>query len=135
MALSQRCQDLQDEVRTSRCEPSSERPGHRPGQYHQPKPRVCGGPEKTLPANLRATHVSLFDNTLQGLARTDKPAFCFQGHPEASPGPQDISYLFDRFVGFDGNSSEEELICQNVPTSKVFSSSAPAPSSLGRLRI
>ena len=54
--------------------------------------------EKSLPANLRATHVSLFDGTLQGLARTDKPAFCFQGHPEASPGPQDISYLFDRFV-------------------------------------
>ncbi|MEJ6022952.1 glutamine-hydrolyzing carbamoyl-phosphate synthase small subunit [Ramlibacter sp. PS4R-6] len=55
--------------------------------------------EKTLPANLRATHVSLFDGTLQGLARTDKPAFCFQGHPEASPGPHDIGYLFDRFVG------------------------------------
>ncbi|MBK6649203.1 MAG: glutamine-hydrolyzing carbamoyl-phosphate synthase small subunit [Betaproteobacteria bacterium] len=54
---------------------------------------------KTLPANLRATHISLFDNTLQGLARTDKPAFCFQGHPEASPGPQDIGYLFDRFIG------------------------------------
>ncbi|RZI82737.1 MAG: carbamoyl-phosphate synthase small subunit [Rubrivivax sp.] len=54
--------------------------------------------EKTLPANLRATHVSLFDGTLQGLARTDKPAFCFQGHPEASPGPHDISYLFERFV-------------------------------------
>ena len=55
--------------------------------------------EKTLPSNLRATHVSLFDGTLQGLARTDKPAFCFQGHPEASPGPHDISYLFDRFIG------------------------------------
>jgi len=54
--------------------------------------------EKTLPSNLRATHVSLFDGTLQGLARTDKPAFCFQGHPEASPGPHDIAYLFDRFV-------------------------------------
>ena len=54
--------------------------------------------EKSLPANLRATHISLFDNTLQGLARTDKPAFCFQGHPEASPGPHDISYLFDRFT-------------------------------------
>jgi carbamoyl-phosphate synthase small subunit len=54
--------------------------------------------EKNLPANLRATHVSLFDGTLQGLARTDKPAFCFQGHPEASPGPHDIGYLFDRFV-------------------------------------
>ncbi len=55
--------------------------------------------EKTLPANLRATHISLFDNTLQGLERTDKPAFCFQGHPEASPGPHDIGYLFDRFIG------------------------------------
>ncbi len=55
--------------------------------------------EKTLPSHLRATHVSLFDGTLQGLARTDKPAFCFQGHPEASPGPHDIGYLFDRFIG------------------------------------
>ncbi len=54
--------------------------------------------EKSLPSNLRPTHVSLFDGTLQGLARTDKPAFCFQGHPEASPGPHDIAYLFDRFV-------------------------------------
>jgi carbamoyl-phosphate synthase small subunit len=52
----------------------------------------------SLPANLRATHVSLFDGTLQGLAFTDKPAFSFQGHPEASPGPHDIGYLFDRFV-------------------------------------
>ena len=55
--------------------------------------------EKSLPAHLRATHVSLFDGTVQGLARTDKPAFCFQGHPEASPGPHDIGYLFDRFTG------------------------------------
>ena len=54
--------------------------------------------EKSLPANLRPTHISLFDGTLQGLARTDRPAFCFQGHPEASPGPHDISYLFERFV-------------------------------------
>lgn len=54
--------------------------------------------DKNLPANLRATHISLFDGTLQGLAWTDKPAFCFQGHPEASPGPHDISYLFDRFT-------------------------------------
>ena len=53
---------------------------------------------ESLPANLRPTHISLFDGTLQGLARTDKPAFCFQGHPEASPGPHDISYLFDRFI-------------------------------------
>ena len=54
--------------------------------------------EKTLPPNLRPTHVSLFDGTLQGLARIDRPAFCFQGHPEASPGPHDIAYLFDRFM-------------------------------------
>ncbi|HEX6736047.1 MAG TPA: glutamine-hydrolyzing carbamoyl-phosphate synthase small subunit [Azonexus sp.] len=54
---------------------------------------------KTLPATLRPTHVSLFDGTLQGLAHVEKPAFCFQGHPEASPGPHDIGYLFDRFIG------------------------------------
>jgi carbamoyl-phosphate synthase small subunit len=53
---------------------------------------------ESLPATLRPTHISLFDGTLQGLARTDKPAFCFQGHPEASPGPHDIAYLFDRFT-------------------------------------
>ena len=53
---------------------------------------------ESLPTNLRVTHVSLFDGSLQGLARTDVPAFCFQGHPEASPGPHDVSYLFDRFI-------------------------------------
>ena len=53
----------------------------------------------SLPANLLATHLSLFDGSLQGMARTDKPAFCFQGHPEASPGPHDMAYLFDRFIG------------------------------------
>jgi carbamoyl-phosphate synthase small subunit len=52
----------------------------------------------TLPANLRVTHVSLFDGSLQGMERTDVPAFCFQGHPEASPGPHDVAYLFDRFI-------------------------------------
>ncbi|MFN0186479.1 MAG: glutamine-hydrolyzing carbamoyl-phosphate synthase small subunit [Aquabacterium sp.] len=54
--------------------------------------------EASLPAHLRPTHVSLFDGTLQGLQRTDRPALCFQGHPEASPGPHDIGYLFDRFT-------------------------------------
>lgn len=54
--------------------------------------------EKTLPANVRVTHQSLFDGTLQGFAYTDRPAFCFQGHPEASPGPHDVGYLFDRFI-------------------------------------
>jgi carbamoyl-phosphate synthase small subunit len=53
---------------------------------------------ETLPKNCRVTHVSLFDGSLQGFARTDKPAFCFQGHPEASPGPTDVAYLFDRFI-------------------------------------
>jgi carbamoyl-phosphate synthase small subunit len=52
----------------------------------------------SISSNLRATHISLFDGSLQGLARTDRPAFCFQGHPEASPGPHDIGYLFDRFA-------------------------------------
>jgi len=54
--------------------------------------------EASLPANLRVTHVSLFDGSLQGLHRTDKPAFCFQGHPEASPGPHDAAPLFDHFI-------------------------------------
>ncbi len=54
--------------------------------------------ESTLPANLCATHRSLFDGSLQGIARTDTPAFSFQGHPEASPGPHDIAPIFDRFI-------------------------------------
>jgi carbamoyl-phosphate synthase small subunit len=53
---------------------------------------------KTLPSHVVPTHISLFDGSLQGLAWTDRPAFCFQGHPEASPGPQDVGYLFDRFI-------------------------------------
>ncbi len=59
----------------------------------------------SLPANVRVTHVSLFDGTLQGIARTDKPAFSFQGHPEASPGPHDVAYLFDRFIQLMGEPS------------------------------
>jgi len=54
--------------------------------------------EKSLPKNIKATHFSLFDQSLQGIERTDKPAFSFQGHPEASPGPHDVEYLFDRFT-------------------------------------
>jgi carbamoyl-phosphate synthase small subunit len=54
--------------------------------------------EATLPAGVRATHKSLFDGSLQGIERTDAPAFSFQGHPEASPGPREMSYLFDRFI-------------------------------------
>jgi carbamoyl-phosphate synthase small subunit len=56
------------------------------------------GDPSSLPKNVRVTHVSLFDGTLQGIALTDKPAFSFQGHPEASPGPHDLEYLFDRFI-------------------------------------
>ena len=64
--------------------------------------------ETTLGSRLRATHVSLFDGTLQGLARTDRPAFCFQGHPEASPGPHDIAYLFDRFTALMSEKSHAQ---------------------------
>ena len=62
----------------------------------------------TLPANVRVTHVSLFDGSLQGIARTDRPAFGFQGHPEASPGPHDLGYLFDRFVEADGEADASQ---------------------------
>ncbi|MES2070914.1 MAG: glutamine-hydrolyzing carbamoyl-phosphate synthase small subunit [Pseudomonadota bacterium] len=62
----------------------------------------------TLPDNCRVTHVSLFDGSLQGFARTDKPAFCFQGHPEASPGPHDIGYLFDRFTSLMNQAKMEK---------------------------
>ncbi|TJZ75659.1 glutamine-hydrolyzing carbamoyl-phosphate synthase small subunit [Chitiniphilus eburneus] len=58
--------------------------------------------ETSLPANVRVTHRSLFDGTVQGIALTDAPAFSFQGHPEASPGPHDVAYLFDRFIAMMG---------------------------------
>ncbi|AWB35302.1 carbamoyl-phosphate synthase small subunit [Orrella marina] len=61
---------------------------------------------ESLPANARVTHVSLFDGTLQGFELTDRPAFCFQGHPEASPGPHDILVLFDKFMGLMANPSK-----------------------------
>ena len=57
---------------------------------------------ESLPVNCRVTHISLFDGSLQGFMRTDRPAFCFQGHPEASPGPHDLAPLFDRFVNLMG---------------------------------
>jgi carbamoyl-phosphate synthase small subunit len=58
--------------------------------------------EQSLPANCRATHRSLFDGSLQGLHRTDRPAFGFQGHPEASPGPHDVAPVFDHFIELMG---------------------------------
>ena len=63
---------------------------------------------ESLPANVKVTHTSLFDGSLQGIARTDKPAFSFQGHPEASPGPTEMSYLFDRFISMMQAGKTEE---------------------------
>jgi len=54
--------------------------------------------EESMPKNLEVTHRSLFDGTVQGIARSDAPAFSFQGHPEASPGPHDVADLFDKFI-------------------------------------
>ena len=62
--------------------------------------------ESSLPATLQTTHKSLFDGTLQGIKHTDKPAFGFQGHPEASPGPQDCDYLFDEFIELMANAAK-----------------------------
>jgi carbamoyl-phosphate synthase small subunit len=67
----------------------------------------------TLPANCRVTHVSLFDGSLQGFEYTDKPAFCFQGHPEASPGPGDVAPLFDRFIGLMRDATEQAMMEKN----------------------
>ena len=63
--------------------------------------------EASLPANVRVTHRSLFDGTNQGIELTDAPAFSFQGHPEASPGPRDVAPLFDRFVALMSNKQVE----------------------------
>ena len=54
--------------------------------------------EASLPGSLKPTHNSLFDGSLQGIHRTDRPAFSFQGHPEASPGPHDVAPVFDHFI-------------------------------------
>src|SRR5690606_14464196 len=74
-------------------------------------------PADTLPANTRVTHVSLFDGSLQGFEFTDRPAFCFQGHPEASPGPHDVDYLFDRFVDMIDKRDEAQAKCRDERTS------------------
>ena len=74
----------------------------------------------TLPANVRITHVSLFDGSLQGIALTDAPAFSFQGHPEASPGPHDVDVsvrpLHRRLME---RSEGEQLTCRDAPTSRA----------------
>ena len=98
LGLASGAQHREDEIRPSRRQPSGAGSRQRARDDHQPEPRLRGRCRATLPANVRVTHVSLFDGTLQGFARTDRPAFCFQGHPEASPGPHDVDYLFDRFV-------------------------------------
>ena len=97
-----RRQDLQDEVRPPRRQPPGARTSTAAGSSITSQNHGFAVDPTTLPATLRPTHVSLFDGTLQGLAHVDKPAFCFQGHPEASPGPHDIGYLFDRFVSMHG---------------------------------
>jgi len=76
--------------------------------------------EATLPTNLRVTHRSLFDGTIQGLARTDAPAFCFQGHPEASPGPHDVAPLFDRFIELMEKWQGASSKLQGKPVQKVL---------------
>jgi carbamoyl-phosphate synthase small subunit len=73
----------------------------------------------SLPPHLRRTHVSLFDGSLQGLARTDRPAFCFQGHPEASPGPHDIGYLFDRFAKLMDDRVKRVAAARREPTASA----------------
>jgi carbamoyl-phosphate synthase small subunit len=70
--------------------------------------------EKTLPENTRITHVSLFDGSLQGFELTDAPAFCFQGHPEASPGPHDICDLFDRFIALMAARRQQQSVVESV---------------------
>jgi carbamoyl-phosphate synthase small subunit len=69
--------------------------------------------ETTLPGCLRATHRSLFDGSLQGIERLDCPAFSFQGHPEASPGPHDVAPLFQRFITMM-RTYQKEKVCSNL---------------------
>ena len=91
-------QDAEDEVRPPRREPSGAGQGHRPGTHHRQNHGFAVDPA-TLPANARVTHVSLFDGSAAGhRAAPTSRRYCFQGHPEASPGPHDIGYLFDRFI-------------------------------------
>ena len=74
------------------------RPRHRPRLHHQPEPRLRGRRDRRCRRTCAPTHRSLFDGSLQGIACTDRPAFSFQGHPEASPGPRDLAPLFAQFV-------------------------------------
>ena len=85
----ERREDGEDEVRPPRRQPSGAGPRERPRVHHQPESRLRGRRDHAG-ANVRVTHRSLFDGSLQGIARTDRPAFSFQGHPEASPGPHDL---------------------------------------------
>lgn len=80
--------------------------------------------EQSLPSNVRVTHRSLFDGSVQGLERTDKPAFCFQGHPESSPGPHDVSPLFDRFIKSMEDHATEQSNQGAVSTPPTAASSA-----------
>lgn len=75
--------------------------------------------ETTLPANVRPTHRSLFDGSLQGIACVDQPAFSFQGHPEASPGPHDVAPLFDRFIGLMAAYDPTDLPSGHLPSTRI----------------
>lgn len=86
---------------------------------YQPESRVCGRC-RSCRLNLRPTHVSLFDGSLQGVARTDVPAFSLQGHPEASPGPHDVAYLFDRFISMQARRPKGSNTCRSVQTQRAF---------------
>ena len=87
----------------------------------------------TLPATAKVTHVSLFDGSLQGFTRTDRPAFCFQGHPEASPGPHDVDHLFDRFSRLmderKGSAASREARATGAPSAREDAAIRPAPTS------
>ncbi len=101
LALALGAKTYKLDARPSRRQPAGEGPGHRQGGDHQPEPRLRGGRRDACPRACVATHVSLFDGSNEGLACTDRPAFSVQYHPEASPGPTDSHYLFQRFVGDD----------------------------------
>ena len=132
----ERREDDEDEVRPPRREPPGARPRDRPRVITSQNHGFAVDESDAAVERASATHRSLFDGSLQGIARTDKPAFSFQGHPEASPGPHDLTPLFERFVDLDAEAprnraqqlqaaiadkrlTQSIATCQNAPTSKA----------------